>query len=447
MQPRSQVINANREADATRTDGHTAGREMRSAAVRSAIVFVYSDRPPTLSSRALRVHMASEVVIVHANETPPESWHAAVFLAGPLPRSADVPSWNRDAVALLDDQWRHDGRLVVFTPELREGVLADYTGQADWEDRWMHAADVIVFWVPRDMATMPALTTNIEYGSWVSSGKVVFGAPPAAPKNEYLRHLAAANGVPVRDSLAETTQAALAMVGPGAHRSGGERTVPLLVWETGSFKAWYEAQRATGNRLLSARVEWTFRVGPARDVVIYWAAHVQIYVAAEDRVKANEVVLSRPDTAQVALYCPGRNLDDTVVVLVREFRSPAATPDGFVHELPGGGSTTTLDLEVWAVDEVHEETGLVLDASRLRPIGVRQIAATVTTHRAHLFAAKITAAELDWLRTRQNVPGGDGLSSERTWIELVTYGEIRDQRLVDWATFGMITQALTDLHE
>ncbi|WP_205327040.1 nucleoside 2-deoxyribosyltransferase domain-containing protein [Glycomyces sp. YM15] len=384
--------------------------------------------------------MASEVVIVHANETPPESWHAAVFLAGPLPRSADVPAWNRDAAALFQDQWRHDGRLVVFTPELREGVLADYTGQADWEDQWMNAADAIVFWVPRDMATMPALTTNIEYGAWVASGKVVFGAPPTAPKNEYLRHLAEVNGVPVRDTLADTVRAALAQVGTGAHRTEGERTVPLQVWATDSFQAWHRAQRAAGNRLVSAHVEWTFRVGPARDTVFYWAAHVAVHVAAEDRVKDNEVVLSRPDTAQVALYCPGRDLDDTVVVLVREFRSPAATPDGFVHELPGGGSTQ--DPTGWAVDEVREETGLVLDADRLRPLGARQVAATVTTHRAHLFAAEITGAELEWLRARQDIPGGDGLGSEQTWIELATYAEIRDQRLVDWATFGMITQAL-----
>jgi 8-oxo-dGTP pyrophosphatase MutT (NUDIX family) len=387
--------------------------------------------------------MDSEVIVVHANEAPPTSWDAAVFLAGPLPRSADVPAWNRDAVAYFQEQWRHDGRLVVFTPELREGVLADYTGQADWESRWMHAVDVIVFWVPRDMVTMPALTTNIEYGAWVASGKVVFGAPPTAPKNEYLRHLAEANGVPVRDTLADTVRAALAQAGTGAHRTDGERTVPLQVWATDSFQAWYRAQRAAGNRLVSARVEWIFRVGPDRDTVFYWAAHVEVHVAGEDRVKANEVVLARPDTAQVALFRPGRTLDDTVVVLVREFRSPATTVDGFVHELPGGSSTRH-DPTAWAVDEVREETGLVLDADRLRPLGARQVAATVSAHRAHLFAAEITGAELEWLRARQDVPGGDGGGSERTWIEIATYADIRDQRLVDWATLGMITQALAD---
>jgi 8-oxo-dGTP pyrophosphatase MutT (NUDIX family) len=385
--------------------------------------------------------VASEVVVVHANETPPQWWDAAVFLAGPLPRSADVPSWNPEAIGLLRERWRHDGRLVVFTPELREGVLADYTGQVEWEHRGLHDADVILFWVPRDLETMPAFTTNIEWGAWYDSGKVVFGAPASAPKNEYLLHLAEASGVPVADRLDAAAAAALGMIGAGSRREGGERSVPLLVWRTDSFQNWYGAQRAAGNVLEGVRLEWTFRVGRDREAVMYWAAHVQVRVTAEDRVKTNEVVISRPDTAQVLLYRPGAAVDETVVVLVREFRSPASTPDGFVHELPGGSSREQPDPAVQALEEVQEETGLTLAADRLRPIGSRQVAATVAAHRAHLFAAEITDAELGWLRDRQGVPHGEG-DSERTWIEIATYGEIRRRSLVDWATLGMIAQVL-----
>lgn len=384
--------------------------------------------------------MASEVVVVHANETPPDSWDAAVFLAGPLPRSAEVPAWNREAVALLRERWRQEGRLVVFTPELREGVLADYTGQVEWEHRWLRAADVILFWVPRDLDTMPAFTTNIEWGAWYDSGKVVFGAPVGAPKNEYLLHLAASSGVPVADTLGGAAGAALAMVGAGARREGGERSVPLLVWRTDSFQSWYGAQRAAGNRLVGARVEWTFRVGPGREVVHYWAAQVQVHVTAEDRVKSNEVVISRPDTAQVLLYRPGPSLEATTVVLVREFRSPASTADGFVHELPGGSGDES-DVAVQAIEEVREETGLTLTADRLRFVGARQVAATVSAHRSHLFAAELTADELDWLRAHQETANGVG-ETERTWIEITTYGEMLDSALVDWSTLGMVARAL-----
>lgn len=385
--------------------------------------------------------MVSEVVIVHANEEPPADWDAAVFLAGPLPRSTEVTSWNPVAIDLLRHRWR-GGRLVVFTPELREGVLADYTGQIEWEHRGLHRADVILFWVPRDLVTMPALTTNIEWGTWYQSGKVVLGTPPEAPKNEYLRHLAADKGAPVAATLAEAVDAALDMIGEGSHRNGGERSVPLLVWRTASFQNWYRAQHEAGNTLEDARVEWTFRVGPDRAFVLYWALHVAVRVAAEDRVKANEVVLARPDTAQVALYRPGPTLDETVVVLVREFRSSAATVDGFVHELPGGSGPDQADPAALAVQELAEETGLALAPGRLRYLGARQVAATVSAHRSHLFAAEISKAELKWLSEHRDLPGGTG-DTERTWIEITTYGDLRRDALVDWASLGMIAQALT----
>jgi 8-oxo-dGTP pyrophosphatase MutT (NUDIX family) len=386
--------------------------------------------------------VASEVVVVHANEEPPESWDAAIFLAGPLPRSADVPSWGPEAVASLREQWRRDGRLVVFTPELRQGVLADYTGQLEWEHRGLDQADVILFWVPRDLVTMPAFTTNIEFGVWFDSGKVVLGAPAAAPKNEYLRELAASASAPVAATLDEAVEAALAMVGAGARRTAGERSVPLLVWRTESFQSWYGAQRDAGNVLQDARVEWTFRVGLDRGFILYWALHVQVWVAAEDRVKSNEVVISRPDTSQVALYRRGATLEETTVVLVREFRSPAATKDAFVHELPGGSGDPGVDPAAQAVEEVSEETGFVIAADRLRPIGARQVAATVSAHRAHLFAAEITEDELDWFRAHRVTPNGVG-DSERTWIEISTYGELLESELVDWSTLGMVACAIS----
>jgi 8-oxo-dGTP pyrophosphatase MutT (NUDIX family) len=119
---------------------------------------------------------------------------------------------------------------------------------------------------------------------------------------------------------------------------------------------------------------WTFRVGPRLRSVFYWAAHVQVHVAAENRVKANEVVISRPDLSVLALYRPGATADDSTVVLVREFRSAASGPDGFVHELPGGSGPDTgadADPAADAAREATEETGLSIAASRIRAHGSR----------------------------------------------------------------------------
>ncbi|MGI8336141.1 nucleoside 2-deoxyribosyltransferase domain-containing protein [Actinomadura scrupuli] len=379
-----------------------------------------------------------DIALVYALEDPPDDWHAAVFLAGPTPRDPSVASWRPAAIERLREHWRGDGRLVVFVPEHRHGPHDDYRGQVEWEERCLHLADVVMFYVPRDLTTLPAFTTNVEWGMWYDSGRAVFGAPPDAPGNRYLLHHAAAREVPTATTLGGTVRAALAEVGTGVHRAGGEREVPLLIWRTGSFQRWYAAQRAAGNTLRGARLLWTFTPGAVRGPVFYWALHVSVHVAAEDRVKSNEVVISRPGISTVALYRPAPRLDDTTVVLVREYRSAASGPDAFVHELPGG--TGAGDPLTRAVNEVAEETGLVLDPARLRAHGSRQVAATMSAHHAHLFSAEITEAEL--ARLRPGEVHGNAAETERTYPEVTTFGRIRTGALVDWATLGMLTEAL-----
>lgn len=388
--------------------------------------------------------VTSEVVVVYAGEPPPSEWDASVFLAGPVPREQGVPSWHPEAIRLLRRGWARPGRLVVFAPEPREGVVVEGIDTIGWEERGLSRSDVILFWIPRDMATMPALTTNIEWGRWHASGRAVLGVPPGSANNDYPLDQARSNAVPAADTLEATVGHALDLIGTGARRSGGEREVPLMVWNTPSFQRWYSAQRGAGNTLVDARLEWTFRVGDGRPFVLYWAVHVQVHIASEDRLKSNEVVISRPDASHVVLYRTAPEGDDTVIVLVREFRSPASSPDAFVHELPGGSGMRSVPPQQQAIEEVREETGLVLGADRLRYHGSRQVAATVTAHHTHLFSAEITEAELRELRSLQDRPHDDGLGSERTWIEISTYKELRADPGPDWATLGMIAQALAD---
>ena len=72
----------------------------------------------------------------------------------------------------------------------------------------MERADALMFWIPRRLWDLPGLTTNLEWGVWHQSGKVVLGAPPGTPKMRYLRHYADRAGAP-QLNLPETARMAV----------------------------------------------------------------------------------------------------------------------------------------------------------------------------------------------------------------------------------------------
>jgi hypothetical protein len=138
-----------------------------------------------------------------------------VFLAGPTPRRDEVPSWRPAAVEALATQWRGLEPLTVLTPESKGGIrAAHYDDQVDWETEARAAASAILFWIPRDLQTMPGFTTNVEFGLDVGTGRAVLGCPPDCPnpeRNRYLIHVARRHGVPVLETLPDTAAAALAI--------------------------------------------------------------------------------------------------------------------------------------------------------------------------------------------------------------------------------------------
>ena len=110
----------------------------------------------------------------------------SIFLAGPTPRSLDVPSWRPEAIKILSDLGFNG---MVYVPEKEvEDREFDLDEQVWWEREALHNADVIVFWVPRVISDMPAFTTNIEFGYWLAKEptKVLYGRPDKAEKIKYL---------------------------------------------------------------------------------------------------------------------------------------------------------------------------------------------------------------------------------------------------------------------
>jgi len=107
-----------------------------------------------------------------------------IFLAGPTPRSSKVKSWRPKALELLAEHG-YDGD--VFIPEAENGKWEQtYQEQIEWEHKLLDGCTAILMWVPRDIETMPAFTTNVEFGMYLEYDKLQYGRPDDAPKNKYL---------------------------------------------------------------------------------------------------------------------------------------------------------------------------------------------------------------------------------------------------------------------
>ena len=117
----------------------------------------------------------------------------SIFLVGPTPRDNETPSWRPKALQLLGTL-RYDG--FVFVPENRQGEKAiidedapigeRWMQQVEWERKGLEMATVIAAWVPRQLDSMPAFTTNVEFGRYVTSGRLLYGRPNEASKTRYL---------------------------------------------------------------------------------------------------------------------------------------------------------------------------------------------------------------------------------------------------------------------
>lgn len=384
--------------------------------------------------------------IIYTGEETPEKITKSIFLAGPSLRPDQentTKSWRQDAIKILEDKG-FDGAL--FVPECRDMKFPDnfnYDDQIEWEEKHLNIADCIVFWIPRDLSIdnkgtikLGALTTNIEWGTWAESGKVVYGAPKDADKNRYIDFYAKKYNVDKADTLTELLDNALEMVDKGAERSGGERYVPLYIWNLSSFQEWYKAQTEAGNRLDCAKLLYNFRPGN-KSFVFLWVLKVKMYITSEDRFKDNEFILARPDISAVFLWKKNDPIEDSEVVIVKEYRSPASNTDAFVRELPSGSAKNTNAIET-AAEELHEETGMYLDPERFNPVKARQLAATLSTHKAHLYSVELNDEELEWFKSQKDIAHGKEEDTERTFIEIKTISELLESDDLDWTNLGMI---------
>lgn len=121
---------------------------------------------------------------INYSDQPVMRGKKSIFLAGPTPRGENAKSWRTEACSIMESLG-FDG--IVYVPEYSSWKpKEDYVDQAMWEREALTEATIIMFWIPRSFPDMPAFTTNVEFGYWLSSGKVVYGRPDSAQKIKYL---------------------------------------------------------------------------------------------------------------------------------------------------------------------------------------------------------------------------------------------------------------------
>lgn len=165
----------------------------------------------------------SGITVVHARDEMPEVVNRSVFLAGPISRDGEK-CWRDEAICALIDA----GFQGVFYNPVTDDYDGFYNEQVSWELQMLNAADCILFWVPREMKKMPALTTNVEFGSFYKSGKVVLGFPKEAESMDYLSTLYEQEyGKKPCMTLKSAVECVVEMTKDASNRKGGERKIPL----------------------------------------------------------------------------------------------------------------------------------------------------------------------------------------------------------------------------
>lgn len=379
----------------------------------------------------------------------------SIFLAGPTPRSniGDVmgSTWRHVAIEELR-KLGYDGTVYVPIPQEHfelGNVLKDefdYVHQIEWEQTAMHRADVIFFYVCRTDEN-PGLTTNLEFGKFIESCRIVYARPHDAPNTRYLDAMAKKYDVDVFE-LEHGLKHAVERIGEGGLRKGLECKVPLLYWKSEQFQNWYISHCNQGNRLLAFEVKSVIAL-EKQTKLFGFSAWVSIWIAKEDREKSCEWIFSRTDATYTVPFFTNPD-GSRSYVLVRDFRSTSCNKKGYVYELPGGSWEDGLEPKENAAKELKEETGidLVNEIDRLKPMGIYQPYAIFAINLILPFGIELTKEEIEFVE--KTARSGETLGEDdEEVIKLCIMNErsiLDNQEIfpIDLMTLGLIR--LSDTH-
>lgn len=385
--------------------------------------------------------------LVFSDQPFPEKVTKSIFLAGPSPRyhKGDTPSlgtWRHAAIDLLA-QLGYDGVVYIplpksaFVPGKLDVDAINYFRQVAWEKDALNRADVIFFYVDRKEDNQ-GLTTNVEFGKYIDSGRLVYARPADAVKVRYLDNMIFDKDLVVHFTLMEGLNECVERTSDAVTRYGDEVLVPNIIFKSDQFQEWYKNVKFAGNRLRGFEVKSIITFN--KDKILFgFAAWVNVYITAEDRYKSNEWIFSRVGVSYVVPYYEAEH--GRQFVLTREFRSPANNPLGYLFEFPGGSSVKPgISPMENASKELYEETGLSIDQNRFKFLGCKQTFATYLTMNMFAVKVKLTKEEYEQVLERVNSQTVLGENEE----ECITLHIATEEEIVkgvypcDWTQIGLM---------
>lgn len=386
--------------------------------------------------------------LIYSKESFPQTLSKSIFLAGPTPRKELSLSWREECVELFKELG-YDGTL--FLPINRDHVPFNpnlIKEQIDWEIKSLNACDCIVFWIPRLMREdyeMMGLTTNVEFGRFLNSYKLIIGGNDT--KNFYLQYISK-DRYKWHYDMKDLVKDAIDFVGGPIERHGVECKIPKHIFTSKQFMNWYNGMKSAGNRLEDISIDYEFHGKKTNNLYIaIWHPHVYVEQSKdgikEQRVKSNEIVVGRPDMSYICAYYVDN--DDTWIVVCEEFRSAVNNSAGMVFELPGGSSLkeNENELEV-ASHELEEETGLRIESSRFKRVAIKQSAATLASHKICLFSVELSKVEFE---TIKNDKSEHGISEDSELIHLHVMKLSDACEYMDWTNIGMVEYCMREIAE
>lgn len=121
------------------------------------------------------LHFKITMNIIYTTQNKPLVGYS-IFLCGPSPRKGQTLTCRKDAIKILE-KLGFDGTVIVPEPENGDWP-SNYDDVVQWEERYLEKCNKIVFWVCRDYSNgFKGMTTNIEFGLYYKSGKIIYGRP------------------------------------------------------------------------------------------------------------------------------------------------------------------------------------------------------------------------------------------------------------------------------